>query len=124
MWPFRKKPVKKDTGESFQDFLRTYVPPEPMPIVNPIDVETICPLCLDRFPPGTISRDYPSCSDCSSEGMDFGVELLTEYLAGKTSEDFETMLANWETADGFLPEYKALKTKRILKLKDLKFAKR
>lgn len=85
-------------------------------------VETICPLRLWRFEPGTISSDYPYCADCSSEGIDFEVVPLSVFMADKTPEDFDSMLARWESAEGFRPEYKALKSQRIRALKALKCA--
>ena len=119
MWPFRKKAVEAHVGES-QDFTRTYVPRAPLPIQNPIDAMTVCPLCLNHFPPGSVSSDYPVCTDCSSEGIDSLVQPISDYLASKTPEDFDDMLARWEAADGFRPEYKALKSKRIMQFKALK----
>jgi hypothetical protein len=122
MWPFRKKPVKTPLGEAFQDFLRTYVPPPQMPVQNPITVATVCPICLDRIPPGTVSSDHPYCSDCESEAMTIDVVPLGEFLAAKTIEDFDTMLAKWEAVEGFLPSYKAVKAERIVQLRELKRA--
>jgi len=119
MWPFRKKPDGPDAGQSFQDFVQAYVPPGPVPVCNPIDVETVCLLCLDRFPPGKLSRDFPFCPDCSSEGMDIEVTSLAEFLAGKRPEDFDEMLYRWERAEGFRPEFKALKSERIRQFKAL-----
>jgi hypothetical protein len=122
MWPFRKKPVKPQSGESFQDFLRTYVPPPQEPVRNPITAATICPICLDRFPPGTMSNDHPYCSDCESEAMTIDVVPLEEFLAANTVDDFDNMLAKWDATEGFLPEYKALKSQRIVQLRELKRA--
>jgi hypothetical protein len=123
MWPFKKRPKVQPTG-SFQEFLRTYVPPEPKPVADPFNVETVCPLCADVFPPGAVSRAYPFCPDCSSEGIDFEVQPLQDFLSNKTAGDFDEMLARWESADGFRPEYKMLKSNRIRHLKALKLAGR
>ena len=120
MWPFRKNPKKAAAASSFQEFLKTYNPPLQAPIKNPIQEETICPLCFDRFPAGTVSAEYPSCPDCASEGMDFDVEPLTAFLASKTAEDLDKIALNWQAAEGFLPQYKALKLERISELKALK----
>ena len=117
MWPFRKKPVKAPASSSFQDFLRTYVPPVALPVENPIQEETICPLCFEQFPAGTVSADYPSCPDCASEGMDFGVEFLEAFLAAKTVEELDDIALRWQAVQGFLPQYKALKAERIAQLR-------
>ena len=122
MWPFRKKPVKAPATGSFQEFLRTYVPPAPQPVQNPIPEETVCPLCFEQFSVGTVSADYPSCQDCASEGMDFGVESLHAFLAGKTLEDLNEIAARWQAAEGFLPQYKVLKAERIAQLRARKVA--
>jgi hypothetical protein len=122
MWPFRKKPVKATASDSFQEFLRTYVPPTPQPVKNPIQEETICPLCFEQFPTGTVSADYPSCPDCASEGMDFGVEPLQAFLAAKTLEELDHIAARWQATEGFLPQYKALKAERIAQLRTRKAA--
>jgi len=119
MWPFRKNPEKSSTV-SFQEFRKTYVPPPQSTVKNPIQHETICPLCFERFPGGTASADYPSCPDCASEGMDFGVESLTAFLATKTIEDLDKISLHWQVAEGFLPQYKALKLERISQLRVLK----
>lgn len=99
--------------------MQAYVPPEPAPVRNPIDVETVCTLCLDRFPPGRLSSDFPFCPDCYSEGMDIEVTPLAQFLAGKRPQDLDEMLARWEATEGFLPGYKALRTERIRQLKAL-----
>jgi hypothetical protein len=119
MWPFRKKPTSPDAVQSLQDFVQAYVPPEPAPVRNLIDVETVCPLCLDRFPPGRLASDFPFCPDCFSEGMDVEVTPLAEFLTGKSAQDFAEMLHRWEGAEGFLRQFKALKSERIRQLKAL-----
>ena len=124
MWPFQKKTTKPKAATAFQEWRRSYKPPKAPPITNPIQVETICPLCFDRFPPGAVSSDYPSCPDCASEGMDFDVEPLAQFLATKSAQDFDSMYERWESAEGFLPAYKALKLDRIQQLKALKLAQR
>lgn len=118
MWPFRKK--KNQLGQSFQEFLRTYVPPEPVPVENPIAEETICPLCLERFESGSISHNYPFCSDCSSEGLSFEVKSFAVFMAEKNIEEFDDMLLRWELVEGLRPEYKALKSERIIALREIK----
>lgn len=123
MWPFNKKPKAQSTG-SFQEFMRTYVPPEPKAVEEPFCVETVCPLCADLFPSGAVSKVYPFCPDCSSEGIDFEVQPLKDFLGSKTVDDFEDMLARWESAEGFRPEYKQVKSDRIRHLKALKLAGR
>ena len=122
MWPFRKTQKRSQSGQSFQDFLRTYVPPTPAPIKNPIREETICPLCFERFEPGSVSRDCAFCPDCSSEGIDFEVKPFTEFMAQKTPEEFDDIFARWQAVEGLRPEYKALKSQRILALKAIKCA--
>ena len=89
MWPFRKKQPKADSSVPFQEFLRTYVPAAPRAIENPLPVETVCPVCFTQFPVGTMPADWPMCPDCSSEGMDLGVEPLEAFLASKTLEDLD-----------------------------------
>lgn len=82
---------------------------------------TICPLCLEQFPPGQIAIDYPFCPDCSSEGIDFDVEPFEAFMSSKTSADFEDMLARWNALAGqFRPEYHALKAHRISELHAMK----
>jgi len=117
MWPFRKKPAKALAATPFREFLRTYVPPTPKPVSNPIGEETVCPLCFEQFPAGTVSADYPSCPDCSSEGMDFGVEPLQRFLASKTLEDLDEIAARWQAAEGFLPQHKVHKANNIAQLR-------
>ncbi len=87
-----------------------------------LDAETICPICLERYPVGTIMRDYPYCPDCSSEGMDFDVETFSSYMARNTEADFDALLQHWDQAEGFRPEYKAAKRQRIVDLQALKAA--
>ncbi|MFC6439774.1 hypothetical protein [Bowmanella sp. JS7-9] len=113
---------KNQLGQSFQEFLRTYVPPEPVPVENPIVEETICPLCLERFESGSISHYYPFCSDCSSEGLSFEVKSFAVFMAEKTIEEFDDMLSRWELVEGLRPEYKALKSERIMALREIKRA--
>jgi hypothetical protein len=120
MWPFDKK----RRGVSFQEFRANYVPPEPVPIQNPIEVETVCPICACIFPPRSVSSEYPFCPDCSSEGMDLDVIPLKTFLESKGLPDFDEMLAHWEAADGFRPEYKQLKSDRLRHLRSLKVAQR
>jgi hypothetical protein len=120
MWPFRKKPSKAAAVSSFQEFLKTYEQPPQLPVKNPIQEETICPLCFERFAAGTVSADHPSCPDCASEGMDFGVESLAAFLANKSSGDLDKIALRWQAAEGFLPQYKALKLERISQLMALK----
>lgn len=122
MWPFCKKPAKAPAAAPFQEFLRTYVPPTPQPVQNPIQEETVCPLCFEQYPAGTVSADYPSCPDCSSEGMDYGVESLHDFLASKTLKELDEIAARWQVAEGFLPQYKALKADRIAQLRARKAA--
>lgn len=124
MWPFRKKSAKAPANDSFQEFLRTYVPPTPQPVKNPIQEETICPLCFEQFPAGTVSAEYPSCPDCASEGMDFGVEPLQAFLTAKTIEELDDIALSWQAAENFLPQYKALKAERIAHLRARKVAGR
>jgi hypothetical protein len=122
MWPFRKKPAKAPATTSFQEFLRTYVPPTPQPVQNPIQEEMVCPLCFEQFPAGIVSADYPSCPDCSSEGLDFGVESLKDFLAAKTLEELDEIAARWQAAEGFLPQYKEHKANNIAQLRARKAA--
>jgi hypothetical protein len=122
MWPFRKKPGKPPASDSFQEFLRTYVSPDPQPVQNPIQEETVCPLCFEQFPAGTVSSDHPSCPDCASEGMDLGVEPLQAFLAAKTLEELDEIAMRWQAVDGFLPRFKALKAERIAGLRARKAA--
>ncbi|WP_460727620.1 hypothetical protein [Lysobacter rhizosphaerae] len=123
MWPFKKRQKSQPTG-SFQEFMRTYAPPEPKPVEDPFDVETVCPLCADLFPPDAVPKAYPFCPDCSSEGIDFEVQPLKDFLGGKSVDDFDDMLTRWESAEGFRPEYKLIKSNRIRHLKALKLAGR
>lgn len=83
--------------------------------------ETICTLCLERYPPGTIPKDYPFCPECSSEGIDFDVAPFADWMAERSVADFDAMLASWAAlADTFLPAYQALKRDRIERLRALK----
>ncbi|HEY0335161.1 MAG TPA: hypothetical protein VGC74_15885 [Stenotrophomonas sp.] len=109
MRPFNKNPAV----QSFQEFLKTYVRPPVREVLNPITTESVCPLCCDIFQPGTIPADYPFCPDCSSEGIDFEVALLADFLGRTTADDLSDLLKRWEAADGFLPAYKELKSERI-----------
>ena len=120
MWPFKKK----QRVVSFQEFRRSYVPPEPIPIQNPIEGETVCPVCACIFPPKSVSSDYPFCPDCSSEGMDLEVILLERFLKSTSVSELDEMLARWEVVDGFRPEYKQLKSDRLRHLRSLKNAGR
>jgi hypothetical protein len=122
MWPFRKKQPKAVASVPFQEFLRTYVPPAPRAIENPLPVETVCPVCFTQFPVGTMPADWPICPDCSSEGMDIGVEPLEVFLASKTLEDLDEIAYRWEAAEGFLPQYKSLKASNIAHLRARKAA--
>ena len=122
MWPFRKKQPKAPAPVPFQEFLQNYVPPAPRPIENPLPVETLCPVCFTRFPAGTMPAAWPMCPDCSSEGMDLGVEPLEAFLASKTLEDLDEIAAHWNAAEGFLPRYKAHKANNIAQVRALKAA--
>jgi hypothetical protein len=123
MWPFNKK-RRSVSGTSFQEFLRTYVPAVPVPVQNPIEVKTVCPLCACLFQPGSVSADFPFCPDCSSEAMDIEVLPLDGFLDSKSLADFDDMLARWEAADGFRSEYKQLKSDRLRHLRSLKLEER
>jgi len=116
MWPFKKKPAV----QSFQEFRKTYVRPGAREVPNPIGAESVCPLCFDIFPPGTMPADYPFCPDCSSEGIDLEVALLADFLGGTTADDLSDLLRRWEATDGFLPAYKDLTSERIRHLIALK----
>ena len=120
MWPFKKK----RSVVSFQEFRRSYVPPEPIPVQNPIEVETVCPICACIYPPRSVSSEYPFCPDCSSEGMDLEVIPLKIFLNSTSLSEFDEMLARWEAVDGFRPEYKQLKSDRLRHLRSLKVAER
>lgn len=109
--------MKKESGQSFQEFLRTYEQKPQALVKNPIRDEMIFPLCLERFAPGSISSDYPYCADCSSEGIDLAVRPFAGFMAESTPEEFDSMLERWESVEGLRPEYKALKSQRILALK-------
>jgi predicted amidophosphoribosyltransferase len=122
MWPFRKKPPRSPATAPFQEFLRSYVPPAPKPVHNPIQEETVCSLCFEQFPAGTVSADYPSCPDCSSEGMDCGVMPLQNFLAPKTLDELDEIARHWNAAQGFLPQYKARKANNIAQLRARKVA--
>jgi hypothetical protein len=89
MWPFCKKHPKAGPGQSSQEFLKSYVPPPRRPVANPLNVETVCPLCFLRYGPGNISADYSVCPDCSGEAIDIEVEPLDSFLHSKTPEDFD-----------------------------------
>jgi len=117
MWPFTKK---KPGSQSFQEFRRTYVPPEPPEIPNPVMTVSVCPLCCEIIPAGTVSAEYPCCPDCSSEAIDIDVIPLAEFLEGKTVEDLRELLRRSEAAEGFLPAYKEIKSERIRQLISLK----
>jgi hypothetical protein len=54
--------------------------------------------------------------------MDFGVERLQAFLTAKTLEELDEIAARWQAADGFLPQYKALKAERIAHLRARKAA--
>ena len=101
MWPFKK----------------ARNPDKPL---DRIDEETICPLCLERYPPNDLIEDYPYCPDCGSEGMDIDVEMFSSYMARNTEADFDARLLEWDQAEGFRPEYKAAKRQRIINLRELK----
>ena len=118
MWPFRKKQPRVP----FQEFRRTYVPAEQGVIENPLAVETVCPVCFTQFPAGTMSADWPMCPDCSSEGMDLGLEPLESFLASKTLADLDEIASQWDAAEGFLPQYKSLKAGNLAHLRARKAA--
>ena len=122
MWPFRKKKSRFTASVPFQEFRRTYVPRAPAPIENPLAVETVCPACFTQFPAGTMPAAWPICPDCSSEGMDLGVEPLETFLASKTLEELDDIAAWWDAAEGFLPQYKALKASNIAQVRARKAA--
>ena len=122
MWPFRKKQPKASAAEPFQDFLRSYVPPARQPIEKCLSVETVCPLCFTQFPPCTMPEAWPMCPDCSSEGMDFEVEPLETFLASRTLAELDELAARWDAAEGFLPQYKALKASNIAQVRARKAA--
>lgn len=82
--------------------------------------ETICPLCLERYDSGVIAVEYDACPECSGESIDHAVERLSEYLARKSAEDFDSMLQQWKSATRFSPEYRDLRIGRILALNALK----
>ena len=109
MWPFKKKPAV----QSFQEFQKSYVRPVAREVPNPITTESVCPLCCDILPPDTVSVDYPFCPDCSSEGIDFEVVPLDDFLGRTTVAELNDLLRRWEATEGFLPAYKELKSQRI-----------
>ena len=52
------------------------------------------------------------------------MQPLKDFLCSKIVGDFDDMLARWESAEGFRPEYKQVKSDRIHHLKALKVAGR
>ncbi|HEY2008661.1 MAG TPA: hypothetical protein VGH23_06725 [Rhizomicrobium sp.] len=109
MWPFGKKIETQETGAVVKKAE-----------LEKLGYETICTICLERYPPGMLLARYPTCPDCDSEGMGIFVEKFDEYMAGKNAQYFDDMLKWWESKEGFRPEYKALKTRRIVELRDRK----
>lgn len=111
--------MSKKSGPSFQAFLRDYVPRPASPVANPIPEETLCPACLDRFEAGTVPADYPYCPDCVGEGVEQAVVPLDQFMAGKSPQDFDAMLARCQSAQGLRPQYREVLAQRILALKAL-----
>lgn len=105
---------------SFQEFRRTYVRPEPTPVKNAMQAEAICPVCAEIFPPGSVSKDFPTCPECYSEAIEVEVQPLGSFMASKTVRELEDMLTRWEATQGFRPEYKKLKADRLRHLIHLK----
>lgn len=118
MRPFKKKPRVQPFQKTRQEYRRSDVHEVP----NPIGTETVCPLCCYILAPGTVSADYPICPDCSSEGIDFDVVPLADFLDRTTVDKLNDSLRRWESLDGFLPAYKELKSERIRYLISLKQA--
>ncbi len=87
-----------------------------------LSVETICPRCLERHPAGSISRQYPTCPECSSEAVDVFVVAYEEFLHRNSVEQLEEMRDKWNARTGFLPEFKALVVGRIQDLLRAKHA--
>ena len=56
--------------------------------------------------------------------MDLEVISLENFLNSTSLSEFDEMLARWEAADGFRPEYKQLKSDRLRHLRSLKVAER
>lgn len=106
----------------FQEFLRSYVPPAQKAVPDPIEEETVCPVCFEQFPAGSMSADWPSCPDCSSEGIDCELEPLRSFLASKSLEELDEIARRWNAAQGFLPQYKAKKADSIARLRARKAA--
>ena len=117
MWPFRRKNRPASDPVPFQEFLRTREPPAPRLVDDPLPEETVCPVCFTLFPAGTMPSAWPMCPECSSEGMDLGVEPLEAFLAGKTVHQLDELAARWDAAEGFLPQYKGFKAANIARLR-------
>lgn len=96
MQPFKKK----STVRPFQEIRQEYGRSEVHEVPNPIGTESVCPLCCDIFPLGTLSADYPICPDCSSEGIDSDVVPLADFLDRTTVDKLNDSLRHWETLGG------------------------
>lgn len=109
MWPFSKKsPVVVAPPSE----------PSAVPRTEPekIKVKTICPACLEAYPPGAVFAEYPFCADCGSEGADISVVPYAEYLGGKSVHDLEEMQKSWSARTGLLDQFKSLVASRIEEL--------
>lgn len=107
MWPFSKK---FSANAIAQEVVPVTARPE---VAAKISVETICPGCLEKFPPGEICTEYPFCAECGSEGADIPVIQFAEYLNSKSIHDLEEIQKSWSAREGLLDQYKSLVASRI-----------
>jgi hypothetical protein len=84
--------------------------------------DTVCTRCFTRFPAGTLSAAWPTCADCTSEGMELEVAALDAFLDAHTLADLDALAARWDAAEGMRPAYKAYKAANIAALRALKAA--
>jgi hypothetical protein len=74
---------------------------------------TICPACLEQYPPGSIPVDASCCPECYSEAREIDVVSYKEFLDRISVQRLEEMRSRWSTKTGLLPQFKALVATRI-----------
>ena len=79
-----------------------------------------CPVCFNRFESSDVDPAYPMCGDCGSEGMDFELVPVHDFLREASLDRLQEVQREWSRATGFLETYKRAKAARIEQMIQLK----
>ena len=79
---------------------------------EPIDVWTICTVCLNVDRTATVARKRWRCADCGVDAKSNLQQPLRDYLNENSLETIENNLRQWGNAKGVRAAYKMLRSAR------------